>query len=266
MGDFFDQAFQKYQQQAPKARGKGGGTAADNSASLQGKGKEVTERGAVRCTIAEMVPNHEEQHKDREAILIEAALQGALEVPSPSSNHWDRLPGELQEFIMRMVPPSLKTELYVKMNLLGWTVCLSDVVLSGAVWVFKKQIAAKTGVPAADQRLIFGGRELENRHPLTKYGLSKESNTVRNWGASCNITRSAQAPRLTPAVGSEATGPLRSPSPHTQFFYYTPSNNRLEALRRTVSREEERLRVLVSLGEAHAWRLPPSHPMYRPVP
>ena len=78
IGDFIDQAFQKSQQQAPKARGKGGGTAADNSASLQGKGKEVTERGAVRCTIAEMVPNHEEQHKDREAILIEAALQGAL--------------------------------------------------------------------------------------------------------------------------------------------------------------------------------------------
>ena len=51
-------------------------------------------------------------------------------------------------------------------------------VLFAPVWVFKEQIAAMTGFPPADQRLIFGGRELENRHPLTKYGLYKET-TVR---------------------------------------------------------------------------------------
>ena len=73
IGDFMDQAFQKSQQQAPKARGKGGGTAADNSAFLQGQRKEVTERGAVQCIIAET--KREEEHKDWEA--IQAMIQAA---------------------------------------------------------------------------------------------------------------------------------------------------------------------------------------------
>ena len=46
-----------------------------------------------------------------------------------------------------------------------------------------------------------------------------------------------------------------------KHFYGALRPDRLAALP-----EEERLRVLVSLGEAHAWRLPPSHPMYRPAP
>ena len=46
-----------------------------------------------------------------------------------------------------------------------------------------------------------------------------------------------------------------------RYFYGSLRPDRLAALP-----EEERLRVLVSLGEAHAWRLPPSHPMYRPAP
>ena len=238
IGDFIDQAFQKSQQQAPKARGKGGGTAADNSAFLQGQRKEVTERGAVRCIIAETnreeehkdweaiqamiqaaratfsaadtsaflqgkwkevmergavrciiaetVPNHDEEHKDWEA-KIEAARQRARnkEVPPPSSeptNHWDRLPDELQETIYtikRMDPLVTKRQIFVK-NLEGRTGTMGDVVMSAPVWVFKEQIAAKTGVPPADQRLIFGGRQLENRHPLTKYGIYKET-TVRMW-------------------------------------------------------------------------------------
>ena len=183
IGDFIDQAFQKSQQQAPKARGKGGGTAADNSAFLQGQRKEVTERGAVRCIIAETVPNHEEEHNDWEA-RIEAARQRARnkEVPPPSSeptNHWDRLPDELQETIKRMDPLVTKRQIFVK-NLEGRTGTMGDVVMSAPVWVFKEQIAATTGVPPADQRLIFGGRQLENRHPLTKYGIYKET-TVRMW-------------------------------------------------------------------------------------
>ena len=241
IGDFIDQALQKFQQQAQKARGKGGGTAADNSVFLQGKRKEVTERGAVpciiaetnheeehkdweaiqamieaaratfstadtsaflqgkwkevmergavRCIIAETVPNHEEEHNDWEA-EIEAARQRARnkEVPPPSSeptNHWDRLPDELQEtiilmawIIMRMDPLVIKGQIFVT-NLDGCSVTMSE-VLSAPVWVFKEQIAAKTGVPPADQRLIFGGRQLENRHPLTKYGIYKET-TVRMW-------------------------------------------------------------------------------------
>ena len=181
MGDFFDHAFQKYQQQPPKARGKGGGTAADNSAFLQGQRKEVTERGAVRCIIAET--NREEEHKDWEA-KIEAARQRARnkEVPPPSSeptNHWDRLPDELQETIKRMDPLVTKRQIFVK-NLEGRTGTMGDVVMSAPVWVFKEQIAATTGVPPTDQRLIFGGRQLENRHPLTKYGIYKET-TVRMW-------------------------------------------------------------------------------------
>jgi hypothetical protein len=46
-----------------------------------------------------------------------------------------------------------------------------------------------------------------------------------------------------------------------KHFYGARRPDRLAALP-----EEERLRVLVSLGEAHAWRLPPSHPMYHPAP
>ena len=234
IGDVLDQALQKSQKQAPKARSKGGGTAADNStfflqgkrkevtergavrciiaetnheeelkdweairamieaaractfsaadtsAFLQGKWKEVMERGAARCIIAETVLNHEEKHKDWEA-RIEAARQRARnkEVPPPSSeptNHWDRLPDELQETIRWMGPLVVERQIFVK-NLHGCTVTMSA-VLSAPVWVFKEQIAAKTGLPPADQRLIFGGRELENRHPLTKYGLYKET-TVR---------------------------------------------------------------------------------------
>ena len=138
------------------------------------------ERGAARCIIAETVLNHEEEHNDWEA-RIEAARQRARnkEVPPPSSeptNHWDRLPDELQETIRWMGPLVTEREIFVK-NLRGCTVTMSA-VLSAPVWVFKEQIAAKTGLPPADQRLIFGGRELENRHPLTKYGLYKET-TVR---------------------------------------------------------------------------------------
>ena len=236
IGDVLDQALQKSQKQAPKARSKGGGTAADNSTFLQGKRKEVTERGAVRCIIAdtnheeelkdweairamieaaractfsaadtsaflqgkwkevmergaarciiaETVLNHEEEHKDWEA-RIEAARQRARnkEVPPPSSeptNHWDRLPDELQETIKRMDPLVTKRQIFVK-NLEGRTGTMGDVVMSAPVWVFKEQIAATTGVPPADQRLIFGGRQLENRHPLTMYGIYKET-TVRMW-------------------------------------------------------------------------------------
>jgi hypothetical protein len=62
-------------------------SAADTTAFLQGSWKEAMERGAVRCIIAETAPNHEEEHKDWEA-MIEAARQRNLdeEVPPPSSN------------------------------------------------------------------------------------------------------------------------------------------------------------------------------------
>ena len=55
--------------------------------------------------------------------------------------------------------------------------------------------------------------------------------------------------------------PVLKGSALEKHFYGALRPDRLAALP-----EEERLRVLVSLGEAHAWRLPPSHPMYRPAP
>ena len=55
--------------------------------------------------------------------------------------------------------------------------------------------------------------------------------------------------------------PVLRGSALVKHFYGALRPDRLAALP-----EEERLRVLVSLGEAHAWRLPPSHPMYRPAP
>ena len=106
-------------------------SAADTTAFLQGSWKEAMERGAVRCIIAETAPNHEEEHKDWEA-MIEAARQRNLdeEVPPPSSkptNYWDRLPDELQDIIMRRARRLvIKRQIFVK-GLTGQTITMSDV-------------------------------------------------------------------------------------------------------------------------------------------
>ena len=54
--------------------------------------------------------------------------------------------------------------------------------------------------------------------------------------------------------------PIQKGSPLENRYYGELRPDRLAQLP-----QEERLRILISLGEAHAWRLPPSHPMYRPV-
>ena len=159
-------------------------SAADTTAFLQASWKKAMERGAVRCIIAETAPNHEEEHKDWEA-MIEAARQRNLdeEVPPPSSkptNYWDWLPDELQDIIMRRARRLvIKRQIFVK-GLTGQIITMSDVVLSNSVWVFKEQIAAKTGIPPANLRLVFWGRELKDRVQLQRYCVCKES-TVINW-------------------------------------------------------------------------------------
>lgn len=39
------------------------------------------------------------------------------------------------------------------------------------VSVFKEKIASETGVPVAQQRLIFRGRVLKDDHPLSEYRI-----------------------------------------------------------------------------------------------
>ena len=49
------------------------------------------------------------------------------------------------------------------------------VVHRETIWDVKNKIEHKTGLPAADQRLIFAGTQLEDAQTIEEYNISKES-------------------------------------------------------------------------------------------
>ena len=64
-------------------------------------------------------------------------------------------------------------QIFVK-TLSGKTIAL-DTNLSDTVDMIKAEIQAAVGVPFDQQRLIFSGRQLDDRHSLREYGVRKAS-------------------------------------------------------------------------------------------
>ncbi len=66
-----------------------------------------------------------------------------------------------------------KTTIYVR-TMLGRTISL-EVGTKDTVERIKSKIEKREGIPPEEQRLIFGGRELENHHTLDSYNIQRES-------------------------------------------------------------------------------------------
>lgn len=91
--------------------------------------------------------------------------------------------------------PSLKTVyafpaggIQVFLKTLTGAIKTYDIAADELVDIFKMKVFARDGIPADQSRIIFGGRQLEDGHTLSSYGISKESTLVlllrlRNIGA-----------------------------------------------------------------------------------
>lgn len=51
------------------------------------------------------------------------------------------------------------------------TITLNDIELESSVWVLKKAITDKEGIPPEEQRLIFSGKQLEDGCLLADYNM-----------------------------------------------------------------------------------------------
>ena len=77
-------------------------------------------------------------------------------------------------------------KIFVRMNT-GETVTFDSVTGETTIAGVKEMLAAETGIPAAEQRLIFAGKELENDKTLAEYSVEKET-TIRLFTKAYTIT------------------------------------------------------------------------------
>lgn len=68
-----------------------------------------------------------------------------------------------------------EVQIFVK-NLQGKSIAIM-ISVSDTVDTLKEKVLARTGVPTAEQRLLFGGKQLEPGRTISDYGIQKE-NTV----------------------------------------------------------------------------------------
>ncbi|KAF8998916.1 ubiquitin-related domain-containing protein [Cyathus striatus] len=73
----------------------------------------------------------------------------------------------------QVIPREGDAQIFVR-NLLGKTMAIT-VSLQDSVEELRKRIEEREGIPAHEQRLLFGGKQLEDGRSLSDYGIQKES-------------------------------------------------------------------------------------------